>query len=601
MNIKQVAKKNFQYFFYFYRYLRYRLFISFGLSFFKGVLDGFGLAMFIPLLKMSNASEDAANSDNLGHLSFLPKFLEKIGIDLNITSILVVILVFFSLKGVVYFFEGYVRVIYQQLFIREIRISNINLLNSFKYGNFVKSDVGKIQNTFSGEVERVNVAYRSYFKSIEYGVLIFVYIALAFSANAGFSILVAVGGVLSNFLFKWLFKKTKKLSVKFTESSHSFQGLLIQHVSTYKYLKATGLNWFYGKKLKKNINEIEVLQRELGIVGSTLTALREPVTMFVVVIAILIQVTYFNSDIGLIILSLLFLYRALSFLMALQEHWNRFLGVSGSMQNMTDFSEELAANKEINGKVEFKYFQNSIVLKNVDFDYDGTQVLKNINLEIKKNETIAFVGESGSGKTTLVNLVAGLLTSENGSIEIDGVDLESLDKTSYRKNFGYVSQDAPIFNDTVFNNVTFWAKKTKKNEKKFMDAVKKASIRKFIENMSEKENTFLGNNGINISGGQKQRLAIARELYKDVQFLFLDEATSALDGETETAIQSNIDKLKGQYTIIMIAHRLSTIKNADRIVVLNEGRINAIGNFKELVNTSPKFREMVRLQRMSHE
>ena len=602
MDIKQKIKDNFQYFFYFFRYLRYRIFVAFGLSFTKGLLDGFGLAMFIPLLKVSSEQPSTdAGSDELGNLSFLPESLEAMGIEMNLVNVLLIILFFFCMKGVVTFIEGYVQVLYQQRFMRQIRISNINLLNSFNFRSFVKSDVGKIQNTFSGEVERVNVAYKSYFKSIEYGVLVLVYVLMAFSANARFALIVAIGGVLSNLLFKWLFKKTKQLSKKYTTSAHSFQGLLIQLVATYKYLNATGRNKFYGEKLKSNITRLEYLQRNIGIVDSLLRALREPVTIFVVVVGILIQITYFNPDIGLIILSLLFLYRSLTFLMALQEQWNRFLGVSGSLENMAAFTKELGSDREQNGKVAFEGFQKKIELDNVHFRYDDSVVIQGIDLEIYKNETIAIVGESGSGKSTLMNMLSGLLQPTQGRMLIDGVDITHIDQYSYRKKIGYIAQEAPIFNDTIFNNVTFWAEKTPETMERFRKAIRKAAIESFVDQLPSKEDEYLGNNGINISGGQKQRLSIARELYKEVDFLFMDEATSALDGETEKEIQQNMDELKGEYTILMIAHRLATIKNADRIILLNNGGVEATGTFAQLVATSERFEEMVRLQGMAPE
>ncbi|EHQ01401.1 ABC transporter ATP-binding protein [Gillisia limnaea] len=594
--MKKILKNYFNYFLYFYRYLRYRIFVSFSLSFIKGVLDGFGLAMFIPLLKLSSSSQNVSESSEMGNLSFLPEFLEKIGISLTITTALLIILSFFCLKGVITFIEGIMRVKYQQLFIREIRLTNIQLLNSYSFSEFVKSDAGKIQNTFSAEVNRVAMAYGSYFKSIEYGVLVLVYVSFAFASNTEFALIVAVGGVLTNFIFKWLFRKTKMLSRKYTNRAHNFQSLLIQHVANFKYLKASGLNYFYGNKLKNNINQLEEIQRNLGVVDATLMALREPLTILVVVIAILFQVNYYNADIGLIILSLIFLYRALTFLMAMQENWNKFLSVSGSMENMTEFTSELRNNKEKNGIVKFETFENKISLENIYFKYNNTTVIDGIDLNISKNETIAIIGESGSGKSTLMNILSGLLIPSNGQLLIDGIDISELDINSYRKRIGYIAQEAPIFNDTIFNNVTFWSEKSSDNLQKFHEAIRKASLSEFVNSLDDKEDEYLGNNGINISGGQKQRLSIARELYKDVDFLFMDEATSALDGETEAAIQSNIDLLKGRYTILMIAHRLSTIKNADKIILLKNGKIEAFGTFEELLKTSPTFVRMIKLQ-----
>ncbi len=140
--------------------------------------------------------------------------------------------------------------------------------------------------------------------------------------------------------------------------------------------------------------------------------------------------------------------------------------------------------------------------------------------------------------------------------------------------------------------------KTEENKSRFIESIKKASLYDYIMQLPNKEDEYLGNNGINISGGQKQRLAIARELYKNVDILFMDEATSSLDGETEAIIQNNIESLKGEYTIVMIAHRLATIKNANRIVLLSAGKIKAIGTYENLLKTSPEFREMIKLQEL---
>lgn len=597
--MKKTIKNYFHYFFYFYSYLRYRVFIAFSLSFLVGVLDGFGLAMFIPLLKMSSSDRGEIDSEGLGNLSFLPEFLESIGITLNITNALLIILAFFILKGIMTFIEGIANVTFQQYFVRKIRITNIDLLNSFSFAEFVKSDSGKIQNTFSGEVERVAMAYKSYFKAIQYGVLVFVYVSFAFAANTKFALIVALGGILTNFLFKWLFRKTKSLSHEYTKNAHNFQSLLIQNVSNFKYLKASGLNIFYGKKLKSNINSIEDVQKKIGVVGAILKALREPLTILVVVIAILIQVKYFETEIGLIILSLLFLYRALTFLMGLQEHWNKFLGVNGSMENMTEFTNKLKSNKETNGKIKFAGFRNKISLNNIFFNFDATNIINDLSVEINKNETIAIIGESGSGKSTLMNILSGLLITNKGEMLVDGINISNLDLHSFRNRIGYIAQEAPVFNDTVFNNITFWADKSDYNIQKFNDAIKKAELYDFVYSLPNIEDELMGNNGINISGGQKQRLSIARELYKDVDFLFMDEATSALDGVTEAAIQTNIDKLKGQYTIVIIAHRLATIKNADRIILLKNGKISAIGNFQKLLEISNDFRKMTKLQGMN--
>lgn len=195
-----------------------------------------------------------------------------------------------------------------------------------------------------------------------------------------------------------------------------------------------------------------------------------------------------------------------------------------------------------------------------------------------------------------MNILAGLLGVEKGDYFINGVDSKEMDLKSLQNKLGYITQDSAIFNDTIYNNVTFWAEKNEASLNKFLKVIKKASLSNYLESLPQKENEVLGNNGINLSGGQKQRICIARELYKEVEILILDEATSALDSETERAIQKNIDNLKGEYTILVIAHRIATIKNADRIVVMKDSKISDINSYENLISDSPYFRKLVELQ-----
>lgn len=559
-----------------------------------GFLDGIGLALFIPLLKLVIDEEvTTAGEDRISTI-----VVDYLGIEPDLGNILGLIFIFFALKGIAKFLEGYVRVLYQQYFMRQIRISNINLLNTYNYESFAKSDIGRIQNTFTGEVERINNAFRFYFKAFQYGVLVLVYVVLAFISDPVFSILVAVGGVATNYIFKLLYKKTKMLSRKITTENHLFQGMMIQRVSFFKYLKTTGLNPVYSRRLKDTVYTLERLQLKLGTVDSVLGALREPLIILIVIIAIYLQTIFISNAAGLVILCLLLLYRALTFFMGMQEHWNFFLGLSGSLDNMENFTVELSGKKELDGDKNFPGFREELELQNVGFHYDEKRILKEVDIRIKKNEVIAIVGESGSGKTTLMNIISGLLFPTEGKYLVDGTEVVEYERNSFQRCIGYIPQDSIIFNDTIFNNVTLWAEKNKENMERFRNVITEASMAAFVNEQPGVEETLLGNNGINLSGGQKQRICIARELYKKVQLLLMDEATSALDSKTEAAIQQNIDQLRGHFTIVVIAHRLATIKNADRIYVLQEGRIQDAGQFEELLENSPQFREMIELQNL---
>lgn len=595
--IKSLIKKYFSSLAYFYRYLRAKVFIAFLLSIFVSFLDGLGLTMFVPLLQVIG-DEGMVNSQKMGKLSHLIDVFDYIGIPLTIVSVLLIMMVFFSLKGLAGYFSQIYRVYLQESFIRKIRLTLLQNLNRMSFKSFVTSDVGRIQNTMTGEVDRVSSGFKYYFQALQDAVMVFVYIGFAFAVDPKFAVLVSIGGLLTNFLYKSLYKHTKGASRNLTSQNSEFQGQVIQHVGNFKYLNATGTVDTFGAKLKNTIYKIEKSRKKIGKLASIAKAAREPMLVFVIAIVILLQVKLFGGAVGAILVSLLFFFRALQALTSLQSKWNSFLEYSGSLENMQDFEEELKANRGKDGKLEHAGFEEKISIQNVDFYYGDIHVLKNISLDITKNESIAFVGESGSGKTTLINMISGLFPEDNGAVYIDDVLLKEVRKATYQQRIGYVSQDSVVFNDTVYNNITLWTEETKDSKERFEHVIRQASLVEFLNDLPEGKETLLGNNGINLSGGQKQRISIARELYKDIDILILDEATSALDSETEKAIQESIDALKGQYTILMIAHRLSTIRGADRIVFMDQGRIIDVDSFDGLINRQERFKKMVELQEL---
>jgi len=481
---------------------------------------------------------------------------------------------------------------------RNIRMKLIDGINNFSYNSFVKSDVGRIQNTLTSEVERVANSYMNYFSTLQNIIFVFVYMFFAVLIDAKFALLISLGGLFTNFIFNRIYKYTKELSGHLVKKNSSFQGFVIQFISHFKYLKATGAIEDYSKMLKENVHKIEKNGKLIGKLGAVVTATREPMLILVVALVIIIQIKILGGNLNSILASLFFFYRALSYLMTMQNYYNNFLTTSGSLDNTTLFISELNEQKEIFGNQKFEKLESGIFIQNASFSYGLQDILKNISLTIEKNTTIAFVGESGSGKTTLVNIIAGLLRFDDGEMFLDKKNVKDLNLKEYRSKIGYITQESVIFNDTIFNNITFWAEKTQENIRKFNNVLEKSKLKEFIASLPDKENTELGNNGINLSGGQKQRISIARELYKDAEILILDEATSALDSETEKEIQNNVDTLKGQYTIIIIAHRLSTIKNVDKIAFMNKGEITEIGNYEQLLISSERFRRMVELQNL---
>lgn len=248
---------------------------------------------------------------------------------------------------------------------------------------------------------------------------------------------------------------------------------------------------------------------------------------------------------------------------------------------------------EDTGRIEIRDFKEGIRYENVSFAYNNTYVLKDINLEIKAGEVIAIVGPSGVGKTTLVDLIPRFYNPTEGSVKMDGIDIRETELKSLRDLIGIVSQDIILFNDTIRENIAFGSEGA--DLKEIKRAAEMAYASEFIEKLPDGYKTIIGDRGMTLSGGQRQRLAIARAILKNPPILILDEATSSLDAVSESLVQKALEGLMKNRTTIVIAHRLSTIKNADRIVVLEDGKISGIGTHKELLSKSDTYSQLCSL------
>ena len=563
-----------------------------------GLLDGLGLAMFIPLLGIASGINANTGDENSDVINFIVNLFDSVGVNLNLVNALLFMVVVFSIKGVFYYLRNVYFIKIRVKSVSLLRLNLIKSLNDLSYSGFTKLEAGRIQNTMVGELGKVIGALMSFFVYLQHIIMLATYIFLAFIANWQFAILVAIGGSLSNLFYKYINNYTKEKATLLSSKGNSFNAILIQILHNFKYLKATNHYQLFSKKLINNIHEQEKINLGVGKISSIGESLREPFTIVIITGVIIVQTSYLGESFSSILLSLLLFYRALGHLVSMQNSWNTFLANSSGIDSFETLLSDFKHYQEPLHYQEKIEHIDDISIKNISLSFRGKKAIDNISFSIKKNSSVAFVGESGAGKTTLANIISGLQTPDDGEIIIEGKSLYKTNLNSFRNHLGYITQEAVIFNDSIFNNVTFWQEKSEENEEKFRKTIEKVSLSEFLNELPEKENTQLGNNGILISGGQKQRISIARELYKDAELLILDEATSALDTETERHIKNNIDLLQGQTTLIIIAHRLSTIKNVDIIYLLDKGKIIASGDFDSLIKSSEKFRKMVELQEL---
>lgn len=289
------------------------------------------------------------------------------------------------------------------------------------------------------------------------------------------------------------------------------------------------------------------------------------------------------------------------------SYYNSFQQAAGASAAIFNFLDDQDEVQEAKHPHTLKGFRDSIVLENVNFSYqepetngDGPRVvLSDIHLTVHRGEVVALVGPSGAGKSTLVNLIPRFFDVTGGRILIDGHDVHEVSLASLRAQIGKVTQETILFNDTVRSNIAYGQPDVAFSR---VEAAAKAALaHEFILQMPEGYDTVIGEKGFRLSGGERQRLAIARAILKNAPVLILDEATSALDAESEALVQEALGNLMAGRTVIVIAHRLSTVRRANRIAVLEQGRITAVGPHEELLQSSPTYQKLYRLQFMDIE
>jgi subfamily B ATP-binding cassette protein MsbA len=274
----------------------------------------------------------------------------------------------------------------------------------------------------------------------------------------------------------------------------------------------------------------------------------------------------------------------------------RGLAASESVFKLLDSQSEIDKKKDSFNKIFTRDFK-AISFSNINFSYydNNNLVLSDINFTIPKGSTCAIVGKSGSGKSTLINLLPRFYDIKNGSISVDGNNINTFSLKELRGMIAYVGQDLTLFNDSIRNNIAYGSLENKSLEEVKL-AAENANASDFINNFDLGYDTFVGDNGVLLSGGQRQRIAIARAILKDAPILLLDEATSSLDSESEKLIQTALVELQKNRTTIVIAHRLSTIENADKIIVLDSGRIIESGKHSELISNKGLYAKLHKIQ-----
>jgi ABC-type multidrug transport system fused ATPase/permease subunit len=582
-------------------YIGRRLYVVFALTGLAALAEGLGITLLLPLLRVTEAGGGKEEVSGTVQEA-LYAALTWIGIEESIVGILLLIGVVFLLKGLLKFAETGYRGYLQAHLLRELKGRLFRKYGSMDYEYYSSTNTGHLVNVINGQTGGFYASFEHYARFTSKVITGTSYFVVAFALAWQFAMMAVVMGGIVLFLFKYLNRYVRELSKRASHEQSELNKLLMQALHSFKYIASTDQVRHLTDGVFDSIRRLTRYRFWQKVAGAFTNAIREPLSVFFIILVVIIQVTVLNAPLAPIFVAIVLFHRGMQTMVGVQKRWQSTMDKIGSLEMVVDEFDALEQHREPDGDVEIGPLRDGIEVQNVSFAYDEEEgdVLRDVSVDVPANTTIALVGESGAGKSTLVDMLTLMLRPHRGEVYVDGVPGREIDRSSWRSQIGYVSQETAIFDDTVANNISLWkADYTDDPEvrEKVEEAARQAYAHHFIEDLPEGYQTKVGDNGVRLSGGQRQRLFVARELYKQPNLLILDEATSDLDSASERHIQNSIDSLQGEVTVVIIAHRLSTVKNADRVYVLDEGRVIEAGTYEELrMREDGEFREMVEMQ-----
>tara|TARA_Y100000590_G_scaffold460302_1_gene619325 strand:+ start:327 stop:2069 length:1743 start_codon:yes stop_codon:yes gene_type:complete len=475
--------------------------------------------------------------------------------------------------------------------------------------SFIKADTQFIENKHTGkyisnltfDVTMItNLLTNALLNLFKDGLTLMGLLIVMFYQNWKLSLVAIIMIPLASVMARSLGKRVRKVTTEATEKSGLLTTYLIEIFKNHKLIKIFQTENYENNRAKKYIDELKEKSKKIGIVFIRATPIMETLTGIMIATLIFysgklilkneIDINNFFSFLAAMMLA----YQPVRTLATLNIGVNQGIAAANRILPIVDNKNYIEDGKE---NISLEISKGNIEFKNVNFKYNKDiegPILKSVNLEIEGGKMTALVGHSGAGKSTIMNLIPRFYDSISGEIFIDKTSIYKTKISSLRKNISLVSQDTTLFDDTIKNNIRY--ANIDVNEQDIVEAAKLSFADEFINRLPNKYDTIIGENGVKLSGGEKQRLSIARAMLKDSKIILLDEATSSLDAETENKIQKAINFLTKGRTTLVIAHRLSTILNSDKIYVIDNGSVVDEGKHNELINNSKIYKNFYEKQ-----
>jgi ATP-binding cassette, subfamily B, bacterial MsbA len=588
---------------------------SVGCTFLYSLFSGVSIYLFVPLLNIL-FHPDRFNGNQISDTFKVPLpltgFFENVKQTLftfvfqgnqidALLKICIIIIVAFLLKNLFGYLQSFFMNYAEEGVIKDLRNALYRHLHDLPLGYFSNERTGELISRITNDVSIINGGVSAlFFTLVREPLLIIVFLSLALALSWQLTLISLLVFPFSLSIIGWIAVRLHKERGVSQERLADITSVLQETISGVKVVKAFGMEEFENKKFNRY-----TYRYFASLVKITrMRDLASPMTEILSVIAGAVIIWYggrqvlleHSLDASEFLGFLLIIFQIMPPIKELTSVNNRIQESTAAGRRIFEILDTEPSIRNIEHPKQLQEFVECIEFQHVCFTYNGQDiVLDDIDLRIEKGEVIAIVGPSGSGKTTFVDLLPRFYDPTSGSILIDGIDLRDLNVQTVRDKIGIVTQETILFNDTVRNNIAYGLENASIDS--IVAAAKAANAHEFIMAMPQQYANAIGERGVKLSGGERQRLSLARAILKNPPILILDEATSALDTESEILVQEAIDHLMSGRTSIVIAHRLSTIQHADRIIVLDDGKIVEVGKHADLLsNPTGLYRKLYELQ-----
>lgn len=565
------------------------------LAFLASLLEGLSLGLLMPLFKgiIEQDFSFMAKLPLIGDLTGWVPAIFNSSIINNTTFLIVVIFLATFAKVILNYFSALLSSYLMRLFNHRLRSLIFERFLSFGKLFFDRNNYGRLQQVIADYTRNTTGLLFMLQRSIYGIVTLAIYLVILISISWQLTLIVVAIFPTLHYTLKSLIEKIKQTSEDFIKSVNALSANILNSLSTIPLVKVYAFESSEKSRFDHMNKKVELFQFSIDKKTLLIAPVQELISLFFILLIILIMVFMLDlvdsSNLANYAVFLLILRRASALFGTFNGVRSALAGASGPLNEINCIFED--GDKFIipDGKKTFTALRSGITLKNLTYAFpDGPPVLIDINLDIKKGDTTAIVGQSGAGKSTLINLILRFYDPPAKTIYIDDTDIQELEIKSWRKAVALVSQDTLLFNATLYDNIVYGLER-KVSDTEINNVLSKVKLDSFVESLPKGILTEVGDRGIRLSGGEKQRVSIARAFLKDAEIILLDEATSSLDSLTEKAIQSALAELLVSKTTIVIAHRLATIKHADYVVVLEGGRVIEQGALSMLLDKKGAF------------